>query len=203
METLVLDPKKGRTSATARILIADDQPDVVEALRFLLKGEGYEAEGVNSPAAVLQAAATQNFDVLLLDLNYTRDTTSGLEGLDLLSRIKASDSILPVVVMTAWGSVELAVEAMQLGVGDFVLKPWNNRQLLEILRTQIEHGASRRRELQAEQRELEDVEAVQRGFLPKEIPQLAGYEISGAWCQRALWVAITLISMRSARSNSL
>ncbi|MGD0456182.1 MAG: response regulator [Terriglobia bacterium] len=203
METLVLDPKKGRTSATARILIADDQPDVVEALRFLLKGEGYEAEGVNSPAAVLQAAATQNFDVLLLDLNYTRDTTSGLEGLDLLSRIKASDSILPVVVMTAWGSVELAVEAMQLGVGDFVLKPWNNRQLLEILRTQIEHGASRRRELQAEQRELEDVEAVQRGFLPKEIPQLAGYEISGAWCQRALWVAIILISMRSARSNSL
>jgi len=203
METLVLDPKKGRTSATARILIADDQPDVVEALRFLLKGEGYEAEGVNSPAAVLQAAATQNFDVLLLDLNYTRDTTSGLEGLDLLSRIKASDSILPVVVMTAWGSVELAVEAMQLGVGDFVLKPWNNRQLLEILRTQIEHGASRRRELQAEQRELEDVEAVQRGFLPKEIPQLAGYEISGAWCQRALWVATILISMRSARSNSL
>jgi sigma-B regulation protein RsbU (phosphoserine phosphatase) len=83
--------------------------------------------------------------------------------------------------MTAWGSVELAVEAMHRGVGDFVLKPWDNRQLLEILRTQIEHGASRRRELQAEERELEDVEAVQRGFLPKEIPQLAGYEISGAW----------------------
>ena len=203
METLVLDREKSRTSATARILIADDEPDVVEALRFLLKGEGYEAEGVNSPAAVLQAVATQNFDLLLLDLNYTRDTTSGLEGLDLLSRIKASDSMLPIVVMTAWGSVELAVEAMHRGVGDFVLKPWNNRQLLEILRTQIEHGASRRRELQAEQRELEDVEAVQRGFLPKEIPQLAGYEISGAWCQRALWVAIILISMRSARSNSL
>jgi len=181
METLVLDRKKSRTSASARILIADDQPDVVEALRFLLKGEGYETEGVNSPAAVLQAVATQDFDLLLLDLNYTRDTTSGLEGLDLLSRIKASDSILPIVVMTAWGSVELAVEAMHLGVGDFVLKPWNNRQLLEILRTQIEHGASRRRELRAEERELEDVEAVQRGFLPKEIPQLAGYEISGAW----------------------
>src|SRR5208282_498754 len=181
METPVLDRKKSRTSARARILIADDQPDVVEALRFLLKGEGYEAEGVNSPAAVLQAIATQTFDLLLLDLNYTRDTTSGLEGLDLLSRIKASDSILPVVVMTAWGSVELAVEAMHLGVGDFVLKPWDNRQLLEILRTQIEHGTSRRRELQAEEREREDVEAVQRGFLPKEIPQLAGYEISGAW----------------------
>ena len=181
METMVLDPKKDETSATGRILIADDQPDVVEALRFLLKGEGYETEGVSSPAAVLQAVATQNFDLLLLDLNYTRDTTSGLEGLDLLSRIKASDSILPVVVMTAWGSVELAVEAMHRGVGDFVLKPWNNRQLLEILRTQLAVGASRRRELQAEEREREDVEEVQRGFLPKEIPQMAGYEISGAW----------------------
>jgi sigma-B regulation protein RsbU (phosphoserine phosphatase) len=162
-------------------LIADDQPDVVEALRLLLKGEGYETEGVSSPAAALQAVAARDFDLLLLDLNYSRDTTSGLEGLDLLSRIKASDSILPVVVMTAWGSVELAVEAMHRGVGDFVLKPWNNVQLLEILRTQLEQGASRRRQLQDEERELEDVEAVQRGFLPREIPQLAGYEISGAW----------------------
>jgi sigma-B regulation protein RsbU (phosphoserine phosphatase) len=125
--------------------------------------------------------AARDFDLLLVDLNYTRDTTSGLEGLDLLSRIKASDSIVPVVVMTAWGSVELAVEAMHRGVGDFVLKPWDNRQLLEILRTQLAQGASRRRQLQDEARELEDVEAVQRGFLPKEIPQLAGYEISGAW----------------------
>ncbi len=181
METQVLEAEKIRTSSKARILIADDQPDVVEALRLLLKGEGYEAEGVGSPAAALQAVATQNFDLLLLDLNYTRDTTSGLEGLDLLSRIKACDSIVPVVVMTAWGSVELAVEAMHRGVGDFVLKPWDNRQLLEILRTQLEQGASRRRQLQDEERELEDVEAVQRGFLPKEIPQLAGYEISGAW----------------------
>jgi sigma-B regulation protein RsbU (phosphoserine phosphatase) len=178
---MVLDPKKDETSATARILIADDEPDVVEALRLLLKGEGYEAEGVNSPAAVLHAVATQDFDLLLMDLNYTRDTTSGIEGLDLLSRIKASDSILPVVVMTAWGSVELAVEAMHRGVGDFVLKPWDNGQLLEILRTQLEQGASRRRQLQAEEREREDVEEVQRGFLPKEIPQMAGYEISGAW----------------------
>jgi len=181
METLVLDTPKSRASSTRRILIADDQPDVVEALRLLLKGEGYEAEGVNSPAAALEAIATQNFDLLLLDLNYTRDTTSGVEGLDLLSRIKASNAVVPIVVMTAWGSVELAVEAMHRGVGDFVLKPWNNRQLLEILRTQLEQGASRRRQLQAEEREREDVEAVQRGFLPKEIPQMAGYEISGAW----------------------
>jgi sigma-B regulation protein RsbU (phosphoserine phosphatase) len=178
---MVLDSERHEISATARILVADDQPDVVEALRLLLKAEGYETEGVNSPAAVLQALATQDFDLLLLDLNYTRDTTSGLEGLDLLSQIRAADRILPVVVMTAWGSVELAVEALHRGVGDFVLKPWNNRQLLEILRTQLEQGASRRRQLQAEAREREDVEAVQRGFLPKVIPQMAGYEISGAW----------------------
>ena len=180
METLVLDHEKTRTASTTRILVADDQPDVVEALRLLLKGEGYEAEGVTSPAAALEALARRDFDLLLLDLNYTRDTTSGLEGLDLLSRIKASGCILPIVVMTAWGSVELAVEAMHRGVGDFVLKPWDNSQLLEILRKQLEQGASRRRQLQAEKREREDVEAVQRGFLPKQIPQMAGYEISGA-----------------------
>jgi phosphoserine phosphatase RsbU/P len=180
METLVLDPEKTRTTSTTRILVADDQPDVVEALRLLLKGEGYEAEGVTSPAGALDALARQDFDLLLLDLNYTRDTTSGLEGLDLLSRIKATGSILPIVVMTAWGSVELAVEAMHRGVGDFVLKPWDNSQLLEILRKQLEQGAARRRQLQAEKRERDDVEAVQRGFLPKQIPQMAGYEISGA-----------------------
>jgi sigma-B regulation protein RsbU (phosphoserine phosphatase) len=181
MEAPVLDVMKSGTSAVARILIADDQPDVVEALRLLLKGEGYEAEGVSSPSAVLQAVAIREFDLLLLDLNYTRDTTSGLEGLDLLSHLKASARNVPVVVMTAWGSVELAVEAMHLGVADFVLKPWNNRQLLEIVRTQLEQGASRRRQLRAEEWELEDAEAVQRGFLPKEIPQMEGYEISGAW----------------------
>jgi len=180
METIVLDPEKTNTSVAARILIADDQPDVVEALRLLLKAEGYEAEGVGSPAA-LQALGSRDFDLLLLDLNYTRDTTSGLEGLDLLSRIKARDSIVPIVVMTAWGTVELAVEAMHRGVGDFVTKPWNNSHLLEILRTQLELGASRRRQLQAEEREREDVEAVQRGFLPKQIPQMRGFEISGAW----------------------
>jgi len=181
MESAVLDPEKSRTCSTARILVVDDQPDVVEALRLLLKGEGYEAEGVTSPAAALQAIANQDFDLLLLDLNYTRDTTSGLEGLDLLSRIKATNSILPIVVMTAWGSVELAVETMHRGVGDFVLKPWNNAQLLEIVRKQLEQSASRRRQLQDEEREREDVEAVQRGFLPKEIPQMAGFEIAGGW----------------------
>lgn len=122
----------------SRILIADDQPDILEALRLLLKAEGWQTEPATSPAAVLSALERRDFEVLLIDLNYARDTTSGKEGLDLLSRIQALDSTLPVVVMTAWGSVELAVEAMRRGARDFVQKPWDNARLLSILRTQIE-----------------------------------------------------------------
>src|SRR5262245_49245878 len=105
-----------------RTLIADDQPDVLEALGLLLKGEGFQTEAVTSPAAVLDAIKSNNFDLLLMDLNYARDTTSGQEGLDLLTHVQEIDSSLPIVVMTAWGSVELAVEAMRRGVRDFVLK---------------------------------------------------------------------------------
>ena len=123
---------------TPRILIADDQPDVLEALRLLLKAESYEIEAVSSPAAVLRALETRDYNVLLMDLNYTRDTTSGQEGLDLLTRIQALDITLPVVVMTAWGSIGIAVEAMRRGARDFVEKPWDNTRLLSILRTQIE-----------------------------------------------------------------
>src|SRR5205085_2905847 len=107
---------------TPRTLIADDQPDVLAALRLLLKGEGYQTEAVTSPAAVLEAVESRDFDLVLMDLNYARDTTSGQEGLDLVSRIQALDNTLPVVVMTAWGSIELAVEAMRRGVRDFVQK---------------------------------------------------------------------------------
>src|SRR5271170_7227955 len=121
-----------------RILVADDQPDIREALRLLLKGEGFETETVASPAAVLSALEAREFDGLLMDLNYARDTTSGQEGLDLLSNIRAKDSTLPIIVMTAWGSLELAVEAMRRGARDFVQKPWDNARLLAILRTQIE-----------------------------------------------------------------
>jgi DNA-binding NtrC family response regulator len=140
----------------ARILIADDQPDVLEALRILLKGEGYRIETAKSPAAVLRSLETGEFDVLLMDLNYTRDTTSGSEGLDLLSRIQALDGRLPVVVMTAWGSVELAVEVMRRGARDFVQKPWDNSRLLAILRNQVELGQALRRgeRLEAENRLL-------------------------------------------------
>ncbi|PYS88839.1 MAG: sigma-54-dependent Fis family transcriptional regulator [Acidobacteria bacterium] len=143
---------------TPRVLVADDQADVLEALRLLLKGEGYRIETVTSPAAVLEAVGARDFDLLLIDLNYTRDTTSGHEGLDLLTRLQQLDATLPVVVMTAWGSVELAVEAMRRGARDFIQKPWENARLLTVLRTQIELGRALRKgeQLEAENQLLRD-----------------------------------------------
>src|SRR5947208_713753 len=142
--------------APPRVLIADDQPDVLEALRLLLKGEGYRIESAGSPAAILEAIDGDEFDAVLMDLNYARDTTSGQEGLDLLSQIRSHDPTLPLVVMTAWGSVEVAVEAMRRGARDFVQKPWENARLLTIVRTQIELARALRRQqrLEAENRSL-------------------------------------------------
>ena len=137
-------------NSTLRILVADDQADVVEALRLLLKAEGYRIESAASPAAVLAAIESNDFDVVVMDLNYSRDTTSGQEGLDLLSRIQALDSVLPVVVMTAWGTVNLAVEAMRRGARDFIQKPWENERLLSVVRTQIDLSQAIRRGLRLE-----------------------------------------------------
>jgi DNA-binding NtrC family response regulator len=139
-----------------RILIADDQPDVIQALRLLLKGEGYRIDTVTSPGAVLAALEGGDFDVALIDLNYTRDTTSGREGLDLLGRIRLLDSTLPVIVMTAYGSVEGAVEAMRRGARDYIEKPWDNTRLLATLRAQLDLGAAIRRgqRLEGENRTL-------------------------------------------------
>src|SRR5215467_4629989 len=128
----------------ARILIADDQLDVLNALRLLLKGQGYETEGVASPAELLNSLTAREFDLLLMDLNYARDTTSGREGLDVLSQLKHLDDPPAIVVMTGWATVGLAVEAMQYGVADFVEKPWSNARLLEILKKQIALGRERR-----------------------------------------------------------
>jgi len=125
-------------SPASRILIADDQPDVLEALRLLLKSEGYQIETVKSPAAVLKAIEARDFALVLMDLNYARDTTSGQEGLELLSKIQALDSSLPIVVMTAWATVDVAVEAMRRGARDFMTKPWDNPRLLAIVKNQIE-----------------------------------------------------------------
>jgi DNA-binding NtrC family response regulator len=152
-----------------RILIADDQADVVAALSLLLKGEGFTIESASSPAGVLKALDGQEFDVVLIDLNYARDTTSGAEGLDLLNKIQSMDPSLPVVVMTAWGSVNVAVEAMRRGARDFIQKPWDNPRLLAILRTQVELAQALRRgsRLEAENIALRD--SVSEG---NEIPNI-------------------------------
>src|SRR5437867_7226770 len=162
-KSAIANPKSINVSvpdaSEARILIADDQKDVLEALRMLLKSEGYKTEPVSSPASIIQALEARDFDALLMDLNYARDTTSGQEGLDLLTRVHVLDGTLPAVVMTAWGSVEIAVEAMRRGARDFIQKPWDNARLLSILRNQIELGRALRKgqKLEAENRLLRDV----------------------------------------------
>jgi DNA-binding NtrC family response regulator len=147
-----------------RVIAADDQPDVLEALRLLLKREGIAMVPATSPAGVVAALEAEDFDAALIDLNYARDTTSGVEGLDLLSRIRAADAHLPVVVMTAWGSVEGAVEAMRRGARDYVQKPWDNARLVATLRTQIELGRALRRS-----KRLEEENSRLRGGAPRMI----------------------------------
>src|SRR5579859_5350169 len=144
------------TERPYKLLIADDQPQILEALRLLLKPEGYQLEMVRTPALLLEALGHDSFDGVLIDLNYTRDTTSGQEGMDLVVRIKEIDPQLPIVAMTAWGNIDLAVEAMRRGASDFIQKPWENARLLSILRTQMELHRSQRRTqwLEAENRIL-------------------------------------------------
>ena len=149
-----------------RILIADDQRDVLEALRILLKGEGYQTEAAASLAGIFNALEKKEYALLLMDLNYTRDTTSGQEGLSAIPKIQAIDRTLPIVVMTAWATIELAVEAMKRGARDFVTKPWDNQRLLTIVRTQIELASALRRE-----RKLEAENELLRGTMPDLIAQ--------------------------------
>jgi DNA-binding NtrC family response regulator len=141
-------------SKTPHVLVADDEVGVLKALRLLLKPQGYEVVTASSASSVLDVVRESDFDVLLIDLNYVRGRTSGQEGLGLLAKLQQIDSTLPVVVMTAWSSVELAVEAMRRGARDFVAKPWKNERLLSILRTQIELGKALRRKQQLEQENL-------------------------------------------------
>ena len=198
MNIMTLESTTEAAKTQPRVLIADDQPDILEALRLLLKGHGYVTEAVTSPAALFAAISQNGFDLILMDLNYARDTTSGREGIDLLARLKATENAPPIVVMTGWATVGLAVEAMQQGVGDFVEKPWVNSRLLEILQKQVQIGRERRdarqkavahtiaqteiaSQLHAQDREIAEARAIQQGFLPKDIPQLQGFEIAGAW----------------------
>jgi DNA-binding NtrC family response regulator len=157
---------------STRVLVADDQKDVLEALRLLLKSEGWEVETVTSPAGVLQALDQRDFDVALIDLNYTRDTTSGGEGLDLLTEIQQLDSTTPVVVMTAWGSISGAVEAMRRGARDYIQKPWDNTRLVATLRTQIELGRALRNTQRLESENL----MLRRRGLPELIARSKGMQ---------------------------
>jgi DNA-binding NtrC family response regulator len=150
----------------SRILIADDQRDVLEALRILLKGEGYQTEAATSLAGIFNSLEKKEYALLLMDLNYARDTTSGQEGLSAIPRIRQIDNTLPIVVMTAWATVELAVEAMKRGARDFVTKPWDNQRLLAIVRTQIELASALRRE-----RKLEAENELLRGTMPSLIAE--------------------------------
>ena len=189
MDTMAVDLMNQAGPTQSRIVIADDQPDVLEALRLLLKGHGYTTEAVTSPAALLDALGRAEFDLILMDLNYARDTTSGREGLDILDQLKASENAPPIVVMTGWATVGLAVEAMQRGVGDFVEKPWVNARLLEVLQKQIDIGRERRTarrsaiennrsqneiasQLQRQGREIEEARAIQLGSCPRKFPSL-------------------------------
>jgi serine phosphatase RsbU (regulator of sigma subunit) len=164
-----------------RILIADDQPDLLDALRLLLKGADIAMEAVTSPEAALAAIETNAYDLLLMDLNYTGDTTSGREGIDLLARVQMHDSLLPIVVMTGWGSVDLAVEAMRRGVRDFVQKPWDNHQLVATLRAEIDKGRARRQLHEQELREFDEARRIQRKLLPTSLHQIDGWEIASSW----------------------
>jgi len=150
----------------SRILVADDQPDVLEALRILLKGAGYQIDAVTSPAGIFNALEKKDYALLMMDLNYTRDTTSGQEGLEVIPKLQEVDNTLPIVVMTAWATIDLAVEAMKRGARDFVPKPWDNDRLLTIVRTQVELAAALRKG-----RRLEAANQLLRGGAPNLIAE--------------------------------
>jgi sigma-B regulation protein RsbU (phosphoserine phosphatase) len=158
-----------------RVLVCDDQVDVLEAIRLLLKGAGHQTEIVESPRAALAAAARENFDLVLIDMNYSRDTTSGDEGMDLLEKLLASDGTMPVIVMTAWSSVDLAVEAMRRGAADFIQKPWDNARLLAT----IEKQADRSKERKKSKSEMDIARHVQQRLLPQHAQSMQTIAYAG------------------------
>ena len=163
---------------SGHILIADDQQPVLFALQMLLRSSGFSTETVTHPSSVLKALETESYDAVLMDLNYTRDTIGGAEGLDLVSKIRSMDKLLPVVVMTAWSSVDLAVDAMRRGASDFVQKPWENRELVMKLENQVMRVHEQRRAQRQRELELEDAREIQDHLLPKTLPEVAGFEIA-------------------------
>ena len=165
----------------ARLLVADDQPDVLEALRLLLAQHDFSLHLVTSPVTVLERLREDDWDLLLMDLNYSRDTTSGDEGLRLLKAVRELDASLPVVVMTGWGNIELAVEAMRAGARSFVQKPWDNADLVQILRREVDRGRGLREQSAQHEREERDALLIQRALLPAQLPANEYFEVAGNW----------------------
>jgi phosphoserine phosphatase RsbU/P len=161
-----------------RVLIADDEPHILVALQMLLRASGFSTETVTHPTRLLGALETEQFDAVLMDLNYTRGTMEGFEGLELVSKIRAIDNLLPLVVMTAWSSVDLAVEAMRRGASDFIQKPWDNRELLRKLDHQLSLARAQRREKKLHEEELQEAREIQASLLPKQLPEIPGFDIA-------------------------
>jgi phosphoserine phosphatase RsbU/P len=178
MNTPAITETYAADGSRARVLVADDQMHVLDALQILLKNQGYRTEAVTDPARVLPAVESAQFDLVLMDMNYERDTTAGAEGLQLVSQIRERDNSLPLIVMTAWSSVELAVEAMRRGASDFVQKPWDNEQLLRKLQTQVERARALRATQRRRDDELREAREIQNNLLPKKLPQVSDYEVA-------------------------
>jgi sigma-B regulation protein RsbU (phosphoserine phosphatase) len=166
---------------TPRILVADDQTDILQALRLLLTDAGFETDLVSSVDGVLDLMRRQPYDLVLMDLNYTRDTTSGREGLDLLDRVREKDGVVPIVVMTGWGSIDTAVEAMRRGARSFVQKPWDDTTLVEVVKREVEEGLASRRRDAKQAREQEEARLIQRTLLPSTMPEMKGCTIAARW----------------------
>jgi serine phosphatase RsbU (regulator of sigma subunit) len=169
------------SAAAARLLIADDQPDVLEALRLLLGRENFSLQLVTSPAALVDQVRSAAWDAILMDLNYSRDTTSGEEGLQLLTQIRAIQRDLPIVVMTGWGNIELAVAAMRAGAQSFVQKPWDNRALIQVLEREVADGRGVRAQSARHALEQRDALLIQRALMPAVLPVTERFEVVGAW----------------------
>jgi sigma-B regulation protein RsbU (phosphoserine phosphatase) len=169
------------TAISRRVLIADDQPDVVAALRLLLRTAGFETDAACSVQEVRDRLSVRDYDLLLMDLNYARDTTSGREGLDLLSEVHERDRLLPIIVMTGWGSIETAVEAMRRGARTFVHKPWENASLTETVTRELDEARVRREADAYASRELEHAQRIQRALLPSPLPEIDGCEMAAMW----------------------
>jgi sigma-B regulation protein RsbU (phosphoserine phosphatase) len=172
--------RRPASPAQARVLISDDQHDILTALSLLLKLNNFATKTVDSPGQAMEAVRDGKFDLILMDLNYSRDTTSGKEGLELLSALRRSGVTVPIVVMTAWGNVELAVEAMRLGANDFVQKPWDNERLLTTVTKQLDRAESERKQKIQARSELEIARHVQQKLLPQNLKSLRNLEYAAA-----------------------